>query len=49
MAIWPLAGVHVLQPQCWKVRHRENLIKSMFTGRKRAPEGTDVDHATDSD
>lgn len=51
-AIWPLAGLHVLAAVIESFRHRENLIKSMITGRKRAPSGTDVDlsrHAPDSD
>ncbi len=43
-AIWPLAGLHVLAAVMESFRHRENLIKSMITGRKRAPSGTDVDH-----
>jgi cytochrome b len=43
-AIWPLAGLHVLGAVIESFRHRENLIASMITGRKRAPEGTDVDH-----
>ena len=48
MAIVPLAGIHVVAAVLEGARHGENLIKSMFTGRKRAPSGTDVDHATDS-
>lgn len=47
LAIWPLAAAHVLAGMFTGVRHHENLIKSMITGRKRAPEGND--HALDSD
>ena len=32
MAILPLAGIHVLAAVIERARHRENLIKSMFTG-----------------
>ena len=49
MTILGLASVHVAAAVFESVRHRENLIKAMFTGRKRRPTGTDVDHATDSD
>ena len=49
MAIWPLAGIHVLAGVLASIRHRENLIKSMITGKKRRPMGTDVNHAIDSD
>jgi cytochrome b len=48
MAIMVLAGIHVAAAVFESVRHRENLIKAMFTGRKRKPTGTDVDHAIDS-
>jgi cytochrome b len=48
MAILGLASVHVAAAVYESVRHRENLIKAMFTGIKRKPTGTDVDHATDS-
>lgn len=48
IAILTLAGIHVLAAVVESVRHRENLIKSMITGRKRRPTGTDVDHAIDS-
>jgi len=48
MAILVLAGIHVAAAVFESVRHRENLIKAMFTGRKRKPTGTDVDHAIDS-
>jgi cytochrome b len=48
MAILVLAGIHVAAAVFESVRHRENLIKSMFTGRKRKPTCTDVDHAIDS-
>ncbi len=49
MTILVLAGIHVAAAVFESVRHRENLIKAMFTGRKRKPTGTDVDHAIDSD
>ncbi len=48
MTIAVLAGIHVAAAVFESFRHRENLIKAMFTGRKRPPTGTDVDHATDS-
>jgi len=48
MAILSLAGIHVLAAVIESVRHRENLIKSMITGKKRRPSGTDIDHAIDS-
>ena len=48
MTILVLAGIHVAAAVFESMRHRENLIKSMFTGRKRKPTGTDVDHAIDS-
>jgi cytochrome b len=48
MTILVLAGFHVAAAIFESVRHRENLIKSMFTGRKRKPTGADVDHAIDS-
>ena len=48
MTILVLAGIHVAAAVFESVRHRENLIKAMFTGKKRKPTGTDVDHAIDS-
>lgn len=39
------AILHVLAAIFESVRHRENLPWSMITGYKRAPSGTDVDHA----
>jgi len=48
MTIVVLAGIHVAAAIFESIRHRENLIKAMFTGRKRKPTGTDIDHATDS-
>lgn len=43
--ILALAAVHVLAAVRESVRHRENLIWSMITGRKRAPAGSDIAHA----
>lgn len=40
-----LAIVHVVAALIESWHHRENLIKAMITGRKRAATGTDVDHA----
>jgi len=48
MTIAALAGMHVAAAIFESIRHRENLIKAMFTGKKRKPTGMDVDHATDS-
>ena len=48
MTIAALAVIHVAAAIFESIRHRENLIKAMFTGKKRKPTGTDVDHATDS-
>lgn len=48
-AIMVLAGLHALAAIRESVRHRENLIWSMITGHKRAPSGSDVDHALASD
>lgn len=45
-AILVLASVHVLAAIRESLRHRENLIWSMITGRKRAPGGADIDHAS---
>jgi cytochrome b len=42
------ACVHVAGAIVESVRHRENLIWSMITGRKRAPIGTDVHHAREA-
>ncbi len=39
------AILHVLAAIVESVRHSENLPWSMITGTKRAPSGTDVDHA----
>ena len=44
-AILMLAGLHVAAAIVESVRHRENLVWSMITGRKRAPSGDDVVHA----
>ncbi|QXX76586.1 cytochrome b/b6 domain-containing protein [Methylovirgula sp. HY1] len=48
-AILVLATIHVLAAIVESLRHRENLILSMITGRKRAPGGTDIDHAAATD
>jgi cytochrome b len=47
-AILALAGVHALAAVVESLRHHENLIWSMITGRKRPPAGSDFDHATAS-
>jgi len=43
--ILAMAIFHVLAALVESWHHRENLIRSMITGRKRAATGTDVDHA----
>lgn len=48
-AILVLAVVHVLAALVESWRHRENLILSMMTGLKRAPQGNDVCHAPAAD
>jgi cytochrome b len=40
-----MATLHVLAAIVESWRHRENLIAAMVSGYKRAPSGTDVDHA----
>jgi cytochrome b len=40
-----LALLHVTAAIIESVRHKENLVWSMVTGRKRAPDANDVDHA----
>lgn len=47
-AILALAGVHALAAVVESLRHHENLVWSMITGRKRAPAGSDIDHAAAS-
>jgi cytochrome b len=47
-AILLLAIVHIVAALVESWHHRENLIKAMITGRKRAASGTDVDHAPPS-
>jgi len=37
--------LHVMGAIVESARHRENLPLAMITGYKRAPEGTDIDHA----
>ena len=48
MTILPLVGMHVLAAVFESFRHRENLVKSMFTGRKRKAAGSDVNDAIDT-
>ena len=43
--ILALAILHVLAALVESWHHRENLIRAMITGSKRAATGTDVDHA----
>lgn len=47
-ALLALVVLHVLAAIVESARHRENLVKSMWTGRKRAAAGRDIDNAVDS-
>lgn len=47
--ILALAGLHIAAAVVESFRHRENLIHSMLTGRKRAPVAEDVNHAPAAD
>lgn len=47
-AIMAMAGLHALAAIIESIRHRENLIWAMISGRKRAASGDDVDHAPTS-
>jgi len=41
--VWdPLAGLHVAGVVLASIRHRESLVKSMITGRKRVSGEVDV-------
>ena len=44
-AILVLAALHALAAVVEGIRHRENLVWSMITGRKRKPESGDIDNA----
>ncbi len=46
--ILALAVVHVLAALIESWHHRENLVRAMITGAKRAAKGSDLDHAPPS-
>lgn len=49
MSLLPVVGLHVLVVVFESLGHHENLIKSMITGRKRKPTGTDIDVTIDDE
>lgn len=47
MTLLLLVGIHILAGIVGSMTHKDNLIKSMITGRKRAPDAGDIDDAID--